>query len=382
MLFYVFLFLFGINFMLWGSAFLAIPFGVTLIKKKRIRVNITAVILVAFVVAYLIPEIAAGQRSTLRLSFLPLAFLLGYNYFDTIDKKDIVTSYIVIAIGMAAHVILSIVLTMTHNGFKTGYVSVYTDIWSRTITTTTGLMSNYVLFLPLFVFALSKGGKYHAFIPFSLLGVVFGILTGNRSTLVLFIVATIVGVLISLFNKQKRIAIIMIAMIAVLLLFVILAYQFNWFGIKSMYDNSYLAFRISFTKANDASLIDSGRWDAKGMYISKMLDYPWGGGALREEVGIYAHDIWLDTWSSGGWIAFTALVVYLAGYVYRMIRFILIVNDISIKILFASFSVVLFMQFFVEPVLNGAPWLFISATLFDGMIARYLLQEKPVLSGE
>ncbi len=368
--------------MLWGSAFLAIPFGVTLIKKKRIKVNITTVILVAFVTAYLIPEIAAGQRSTVRLLFVPLAFLLGYNYFDVIDKKDIVTSYLVIAIGMAAHVILSVALTMAHNGIRTGYVSVYTDIWSRTITTTTGLMSNYVLFLPMFVYALSKGGKYYTFIPFSLLGVVFGILTGNRSTLVLFIAATIVGVLISIFHKQKRIAIIMIVMIAVLLLFVILAYQFNWLGIRSMYDNSYLAFRVSFTKANDASLIDSGRWDAKGMYISKMLDYPWGGGALREEVGIYAHDIWLDTWSSGGWIAFTALTVYMAGFIYRIIRFILTVDDLSTKILFASFSVILFMQYYVEPVLNGAPWLFISATLFDGMIARYLSQEKPALSGE
>lgn len=376
MLFYLCLFLFGINFMLWGNAFLAIPFGMTLVKKKRIKVNITTVILIVFVVAYLIPEFASGQRATIRLIFLPIAFLLGYNYYDDIDEKDILTSYLVIAVGMATHVILSIVLTMSQNGIKTGYTAVYTDIWSRTITSTTGLMSNFVLFLPVFVFALSKGGKYYTFISFSLLGVLFSVMTGNRSTLVLFVVATIVGVLISLFSKQRKSAFIMIVFIALLVMFVVLAYQFNWLGIRGIYDNSYMSYRLSFNKANDASLLDSGRWEAKGMYISKMLDYPWGGGALREEVGIYAHDIWLDTWSSGGCIAFTALVIYLAGFIYRMIKFILAVNDISIKILFASFSVVLFMQFFVEPVLNGAPWLFISANLFDGMIAKYLSQEK------
>lgn len=362
--------------MLWGSAFLAVPFGVFLVKQKRIRVNITAVILIVFVLVFMIPEIAAGQRPTYRLLFAPLAFLLGYNYFTSITEKDIVSCYLVIAIGMAVHVVLSIALTVSRVGFKTGHIAIFTDIWSRTATTTTGLMSNFVLFLPLFVFALAKRGRYYLLIPFSLLGIVFGVLTGNRSTLILFVVATVIGVLVSIINREYKISGITIAVIVGLLLFVFLSYSFNWFGIRAMYDNSYLAYRFNFNSENGDSLFQTGRWDTKSSYISKMLDYPWGGGGLHREVGSYAHDIWLDTWSSGGLPAFVLITVYLATFIYRMIKFIIYAEEVSTKILFASFLVIIMMQYFVEPILNGAPLLFISASLFDGMISQYFAQNS------
>lgn len=362
--------------MLWGSAFLAVPFGVSLVKQKRIRVNITAVILIAFVLVFMIPEIAAGQRPTYRLLFAPLAFLLGYNYFTSITEKDIVFCYLVIAIGMAMHVALSIALTISRVGFRTGHIAIFTDIWSRTATTTTGLMSNFVLFLPLFVFALAKRERYYLLVPFSLLGVVFGVLTGNRSTLILFVVATVVGLLVSFFNHEYKISGITITVIIALLLFVLLSYSFNWFGIRRMYDNSYLAYRFSINSENGDSLFQTGRWDTKIKYISKMLDYPWGGGGLHREVGSYAHDIWLDTWSSGGLPAFLLLTVYLAAFIYRVVKFIIHAEEVSTKILFASFLVIIMMQYFVEPILNGAPWLFVSACLLDGLISQYFAQNN------
>ena len=371
----LFLFLFGINFMLYGDTLLLVPFGVSVIKKKRIRVNITTFLLIAFVVAYLIPEFIIAQQPTYRLLFVPIAFLLGYNYYESVSEKDIVSCYLAVAFGMATHSILNFVMTVAKTGFRFSNLSIFEDFWSRTTTTTTGMMSNFVLFLPLLIFAMVQRKKYYALIPVVALGVFMGVITGNRTTLFLFVVATVVGMIIVFVNGQRKLGFALVAIIAGLLLFLLLAYLFNWFNLKSMYDNSYLVYRFNINRANGESLLETQRWDTKGMYISKMLDYPWGGGKLREVIGGYAHDIWLDTWSWGGCVAFIILIGYLALFIYRMIRFIRMAEELSTKVLFSGYLVIILIQYLIEPIIQGAPWLFISAALFDGMISRYLAQK-------
>lgn len=361
--------------MLYGDTLLLVPFGVSVIKKKRIRVNITTFLLIAFVVAYLIPEFIIAQQPTYRLLFVPIAFLLGYNYYESVSEKDIVSCYLAVAFGMATHSILNFVMTVAKTGFRFSNLSIFEDFWSRTTTTTTGMMSNFVLFLPLLIFAMVQRKKYYALIPVVALGVFMGVITGNRTTLFLFVVATVVGMIIVFVNGQRKLGFALVAIIAGLLLFLLLAYLFNWFNLKSLYDNSYLVYRFNINRANGESLLETQRWDTKGMYISKMLDYPWGGGKLREVIGGYAHDIWLDTWSWGGCVAFIILIGYLALFIYRMIRFIRMAEELSTKVLFSGYLVILFIQYLIEPIIQGAPWLFISAALFDGMISRYLAQK-------
>lgn len=379
MLLYFFLFLFGINFLLYGNIFLLIPFGVFVIKKKRIRLNITAILLIAFVVAYLIPEFIGADHPTFRLIFIPIAYLLGYNYFEDITEDDIVSCYIVLAFGMAMHSILSFGLTVMKNGFRFDNLSLCQDIWSRTLTTTTGMMSNFMIFMPLLVFALIKQKKAYALIPVAAMGVFMGVVTGNRSTLIFFVVATTVGMIMVFLNGYRRLGVVIVLIISALLVFVFLSYRFNWFGLKTMYDSSYLVYRFDHNRANGESILETQRWDTKGMYISKMLDYPWGGGKLREEIGGFAHDIWLDTWSWGGCIAFVILTVYLFGFIYRMIKFIRMSENVSTKVLFSAYLVILFMQYLVEPIIQGSPQIFISACLLDGLISRYNTDKRNVL---
>lgn len=377
MLLYLFLFFFGVNFMLIGNWFLLVPFGFAIIKRKRIRVNITVAVLSAFVLVYMISEMVFSLAPEYRLIFAVIAFLLGYNYFIDVNEKNIVNVYLVIASGMGFHVLLNFILAVIKTG-GIGFSATYFDFWSGTLTTTTGMMSNLMMFLPIFVFSLVYKGKSLIFIPFSALGLLFGVMTGNRSTIILFVLATLIGVVVVFFSGKKKLGIVAFAVIFVLVVFLICAYNFNWFGIKDIYDNSYLSYRINVNSTNNESVLETQRWSQKAEYIGKMLDYPWGGGGLRKSVGSYAHDIWLDTWSSGGAFAFVLLSVYIASFIYRMIRYIRLCEELYSKVLFTSYLVILILQFFVEPIIQGAPWIFISACMLDGFVSRYLANRKMI----
>lgn len=361
--------------MLLGNYFLLFPFGAVLINKKSIRINTTVIILFAFVTAYIIPELVSSVTPEYRLLFIVIAFLIGYNYYLQVTENDIISSYLVVAIGMSVHIAVNFILSFIKaGGIK--FSPTYIDFWSGELTTTTGMMSNFVLFLPLFVFALSKKGKYYLYLPFVLIGLMFGIMTGNRTTLILFAISTIMGIVVLLVYRQIRLGFVAIFVVVSLIVFVLLAYNFNWFGLQKMFDTSYMSYRLNLFSEKNESVLETQRWDTKWEYIKRMLDYPWGGGKLRDSVGSYAHDIWLDTWSSGGVAAFLLLTFYIASFIYRMIKFVRITRDVSAKILFSSYLVITLTQFLVEPIIQGAPWLFISACLFDGFVSRYIVNEK------
>ena len=172
MLLYLSLFFFSVNFMLLGNYFLLIPFAYMLLKRKKIRVNTTVWILLAFSLIYIITEVLFSLPSETRLLFIVVAYLLGYNYDYDITEHDIRTVYFVVASGMGFHVLLNFFLAVVKLG-GISFSATYVDFWSGTLSTTTGMMSNLVLFVPTFIFAIVHRGKSFLFIPFIVLQVMF-----------------------------------------------------------------------------------------------------------------------------------------------------------------------------------------------------------------
>ena len=63
----------------------------------------------------------------------------------------------------------------------------------------------------------------------------------------------------------------------------------------------------------DRSVVDideDSRMANKERYINNMLDYPFGGNKLREQLnGAYAHDLYLDVYSEASLFAFVAIII-------------------------------------------------------------------------
>ena len=119
------------------------------------------------------------------------------------------------------------------------------------------------------------------------------------------------------------------------------------------------------------NLDEDGRMDAKLVYLSLMWEYPFGGGEIHRSVGGYAHDIIFDTYDEGGFFALLAIVLILIDMVvkcFRIFRRPMVSGDFTI--LAATFLVVVMLEFMVEPILAGMPWLMASYCVLYGAYTR------------
>ena len=160
-------------------------------------------------------------------------------------------------------------------------------------------------------------------------------------------------------------------------LFFVLAIRFNWLGLGDLVFESNLFRRFTEEETVASS---SGRTDFKLDYLKYLLIYPLGGGKIYHEVGRYAHDLLLDLYSDAGIITALIMVAVLVISLKNVI--ILLKNqDISndMKMLIFCVYLVIYIQFFLEPIMAGMPWLLALFLFFNGMVSRRLEPTKEEL---
>ena len=199
----------------------------------------------------------------------------------------------------------------------------------------------------------------------------FGVIVGSRTSIVISVISVLVGLIVLCFNVNTKKARVSIAMIIALMLFIVFALQFNIFGISDIIGKSYLMTRLDLAKNNNAGVLDTERWQIKMEYIKKMFEHPWGGGSIRRLVNNnYAHDLLLDVYSEGGIMSFLLMAIYLIMLVKSMICFIKKSKSLDIKVLFIPFLIVVLMQMMLEPLLEGAPVFMLSLVMIDGLVTN------------
>ena len=102
-----------------------------------------------------------------------------------------------------------------------------------------------------------------------------------------------------------------------------------------------------------------------------MLDYPFGGGVMRTEIGGYAHELYLDIYSDVGIIGYilvVAVMIIFAINVFKLIKS----DKLSLETkglllcVFLGTNIV----FFLEPIIQGSPWLFCIYCFLNGVILK------------
>lgn len=375
----LFLLLFALaasNFMLYGAyLFIAVGLLYLAVSQKSVVIQKAVIPVFLFALFYFIFTTPSGSLwSGLKIFACPLLWLVGYSMPDGKSADGILRVSMYLAMGMAVHGALNLIFNLFVGIKLSSGVSL--DIWSGVVSSATGQLINFSLFVAfaggLVFFGKNKLVKIGA-ILFYLLTLYYDVQIGGRTFLVLSLISFAGAGLCYLYytakwkNLKKTVTVVTTLLIVVLLL--IFCFQNNVFGIKDIYENSYLYQRFDYYGADN--IISDSRLSLKRSYLENIEASLWGGRNLKNKVvGSYAHDLWLDTYDEAGILTLLALLIYTVMAVWRVWKVIRGNIEFKYKAWLGVYIVVVMLQFFVEPILQGAPMLLFSFIMIDGMMAK------------
>lgn len=373
----VFLFLASANVFAKYFYFIFIAFVMVLINSKgKIRVDISLLLLVLFSLLYILFDADSRNNIMNAMKHLayPMCYFMGLNFLRKNDlkavksaqaEKQVSTLISVIAMGAFFHYLLNFIInidSLTRNN---------TDIWSGETLNATGQAALSIMAISVFIttlfFAKSSIKRL-----VSIVGVVivflYNFILAGRSLIIIsaiVLVETIVFYILGVEAKHKTKKILIIISFFVLILMI---YIWDVFGFRKFILGSNLSTRLEgLTFFEDVRLL------RKYYYFGEMLRYPFGGGKIHDVVGGYAHDLLLDTYSEVGIFPFILLLVFLIVCIMKIYTFTFKSSvNYQLKVLVLCMYTTLFLEFFIEPIFAGMPWMFCAFCVYQGVINNYL----------
>lgn len=372
----------GLNFMLEGVMILGV-FAIIYIAINHSFVPTKAIIPVTvygIVYAMSLVMVDGGINNIAKALLIPVVWLFGYIFMSGKSFGTLLKAMVFMAFGMAAHGVLNLIYNiMIGNDYSSGQAY---DIFSRSVASATGQTTYFTMIVALafwLIFIQKNVWLRISGAALYLISLYYDVSIGGRTFLVmsLFSLLFCSVVYLSVFFKDKasyKKGFVLIIFLILLYVFIIIAYNQNWFSIRNAFSSSYLNTRIQ----RGSNIINDQRFDRKAAYLKHMGEYLWGGHELSNTYDIsYAHDIWLDTFDEAGILAFITLLLYTLFSIIRFIRVSLIKSvDITDRIVVFNYMIISLAQFFVEPILKSFPVLFFCYIMIDGMICAVLIHSK------
>lgn len=245
------------------------------------------------------------------------------------------------------------------------------DIWTGTSMAATGQIALVALMAGFAVATLLlPAKKWNRWIAVGAIIVVlmYNLVLAVRAVLVIFAVLLVVGIIY--LCKEKKCKWLTIGNILKIFgVFILIAsiYVLDIGGIQQYIKESTLFER--FNKSQGNFLDNSARNNAKLMFISHMWEYPFGGLHLRASYG-YAHDLLLDGYDEYGIVGAALLIaVVISGLIklMKVMRTPSYAPHLKLALLLVNTAVLL--EFTIEPILEGMPWLFSCYCLMNGCMS-------------
>ncbi len=300
------------------------------------------------------------------------AYIIAITIFKFAKKKDVVIKRLMFSIfsGFATQ----IMLVYLFNLYK-GQPSTRTlyAIWNDGLISVTliALLSSVIIGYSFYAIVCNKNKILKVYSIVALMIVfLINIMTATRTPFILSILVCFL--LFVLYTRNSNMSTKKKFWICVLcvIVFAVLCYVNDWFGIKTFLLKSAL-----FERMGEEG-IKTTRTDIAQEFIARMCQYPFGGNFIRKEIGKYAHNILLELYDLYGVIPFVITsVFYLQGIknvfymakkgVYKSVNFLLIGLYLSIMI-----------QMFLEPVIEGFPILYYVFLFIHGISNCYISFSK------
>ena len=343
-----------------------------LFKNFNTEINYMAILLIVFSLALILfSDISGilknGIFTAIRNLIYPLIYIIGYNIYSKEDSDNKFQNIMIfVGLGSFLHYILNMFINTEAEGRNTK------DIWSADVLSATGQAALCCIAIGIFGALLYSKRKpiYKILAIAGLVSVlVYNLVLAGRTSVALMLIVLVAGFgYYSVLNKTRRLK--TIFPICLVAFFIVLAIRFNWFGIGDYVFDSNLFERFTEETTINSS---SGRTDFKLEYLKYILIYPFGGGKIYNEVGRYAHDLLLDLYSDAGIIAAIIILVILLISLKNTFKVFKNKNiSTDMKMLVFCVYIVIYIQFFLEPIMAGMPWLLALFLFYNGMISRRL----------
>lgn len=377
---YAMLFFASMNFSAKFFYFAFASLIIVMVFQRKLMANATTLVYLALGGLMAIYNSSEGVLSMIRCFAAGAFYIVGINMTTVrvarrslmfgYDFKEVentgYTALAVISAGSFTHYFLNFI---TNISGITGRNTI--DIWSGQTMAATGQATLACLMLG---FAVSM-----IFMPSKKISRVFGVaailvmlwynlVLAGRTMIVILIILFVIGIFYTrkaLENSLERMKL-FIGFSSVILV-VFLLFAFNAGGIRDMMFKSNLfgRFESSFASLTEDALRATGKMS----FLSNFYKYPFGGLNMRDEYG-YAHDLLLDGYDEYGIFGFILLVAILVLGIVELYKLMSRTSyKHSFKIALLLIYVAMLLQFLVEPILAGMPWLFACFSLINGTVA-------------
>ncbi len=349
--------------------------------KRQVIINPSTGLLLGLAVSILI--FGSDTRDSFTTMLKPFTFLIAYTvgagFFarETNLNKD--AKYVKLIIyAVSGGALLHFIFNMIINSNAASVFRDLKDFWTNSVMSATGqacLACMSVGVLSALIFSNVK--KLYKIISIVLLAVilVYNFMLAGRTLIYLTAIMLVVALLHQSVVYKKKFLKNLIVIIAVAVVLIIL-YNFDVFGIKSMFESTN--FYARFWGVHDDDIGNNIRLESKFKYIQNMPMHFFGGSGIKEFLGgRYAHDIYLDTYDAYSIFAFFAIVAYMVASIIRLVKCMRSRHlSFDLKQLIMCVYVVINIQLWTEPILQGVPWLFASYCLIDGAVTALLYKER------
>lgn len=366
-------------------------FGILFLKKnRRFAVELfplSMLLLLALSWLFFSPYARDSVLSMLKTLTYFICYLMGSSLID--DDSDYYKNKIpynvffvtvtVIAAGLLTHYFLN---WMFNNNLGVDSRNTI-DIWTGVARAATGQTALACIALGLAIALIfSPSEKKAKTISWIALIVIMGynlVLAGRTLVVMLLIVAAIAFIHQLTRQKNGRTNVIF----GVILFFaaIIVIYVFDIFNIRTIVEGSSLYNRF-FSSDATMGVDEDNRMENKVFFLKNMIEYPWGGANMYEIKG-FAHDIFLDTYDEAGLFSLVAMAAFLMNSFTHLIKCIKNQTlDFSFRQIVLCAYVAMYIEFMVEPILQGMPWFFASFCLIDGYVSRILKYSKNIIKSD
>ena len=343
---------------------------------RRFKFDIVAICLILIAIFYILffPPTRDSYTTILKQFSYAMCYLIGLNMFQENQNisednifldKQIKCAIMTVAAGTFLHYILNAVINIG------SLVRNTVDFWTGDVVSATDQALLPTIALGVFSVYLVGEGSFVKKIC-SLLGLIaifaYNFVLAGRTLLILEAILLFVAYLfiykhMRVTARVKNTLFILVAIIVLLILFVN-----NAWGMREWIINSNLNNRFE-----QQGMIDDIRFSRKIDYVMNMFKFPFGGGELREAVGGYAHELYLDAFSDIGFFGYILIIAVVLAVMMSVVRLIkseilMIETKALLLCVFLGINIV----FFLEPILQGEPWIFCVFCFLSGVVNHNL----------
>lgn len=176
-----------------------------------------------------------------------------------------------------------------------------------------------------------------------------------------------VALVVYLYNENEHLdtVVIKLAIFGFVIVFmVVAAYSMNLFGIKEMIANSAMGKRSEGLESRESQDFGNNlRWVYAGNILSKLPEHPLGAVPYEH----YAHNLWVDVARDAGIFPFVLYILF----AWRTMRKVVwmarsYLFDTREKVLLIPIVAAIFISCFIEPIVQGAPYIFATFCYISG----------------